>query len=424
MNKILIVDDELSIRESFALILETDYDIVVAGSGEAALKLVSDQQFDLVFLDIRMPGLNGLETLKELKELSPQTEIIMVTAVNDVQKASEAVKLGARDYVVKPFDVDHILKLADQIIKRKTIRQEGNRIKQNFNLTPPQLIGQDEKIRTILATIEKIKPEEHVLITGEVGTEKELTAQLIHHKNFGPDQPFKILNLTQNISQTKLQIQLLGQGSGSNTAELRSSLGLLEETKAGSLLINHLEHLPAKTFATLAIKEFSRSGSNTKIQLTSRLLGTSNIDLAKKNKEIFDFFAGVLIEIPPLRERLADLPLLINHFLNKYNDLYGQEVKIPAEIQNLFSNYNWPGNIQQLEGLIKRLVLISDKDVSFNNLPFDILLKSSEPLGSDFVSQFEKVYAQAVFLQVGKDKQKAADILGVNPTVLEIKLSA
>lgn len=424
MHKILVVDDELSIRESFSLILEDKYKVLQAASGEAALKNVTDQKVDLVYLDIRMPGLNGLETLEKLKNIDPDLEIIMVTAVNDVQKAGQAIKLGARDYIVKPFDVNNVLKLTEQILRRKSILSEGEEIQKKAGKRAPELIGQHERIIKILKTIEKIKNDERVLISGEAGTEKELIARIIHEKSKRADLPFYSIQLSRETSPQETKSMLFGREKGTSTVDLEAKAGLFEQVKNGTLFINNLESLPEDIFKTISTLEFSRIGpSSHSIPIEARLIGGTSSDLNVKNKELVEFFSGVFIQIPPLRQRSSDIPLLIDHFIERYSAQYGLDVKINKLALEALTGYSWPGNTLELESLTERLVLSStNNQIALEDLPIDILMKTTEGSGGNFISSFEKEYIRSAFEKRGKNKEKAAAFLGINPILLETKL--
>lgn len=404
MDKILIVDDELSIRESFSLILDGKHKIVTAASGEAALKHVSDQKIDLVYLDIRMPGIDGLETLKRMKEIDPEVDIVMVTAVNDVQKAGEAIRRGARDYIIKPFDVDAILKMTDSILLRKSLLLRVRK-------TAPVIIGRNEKIESVIKIAKAAAPKNsRVLILGEAGTEKEAVAEFIHSTGPRADLSFRSISLSGKMSPAEIESRLFGSGTGSTTADLERSPGLLDEVRGGTLFIDHVEYLPPKPITT-----------------ESRLIaGSSLAGLAEQSKEIFDSFSETLITLPPLRERLSDLPLLIEYFLEKFNEKHGKEVsEFSPEAEEIFSNYNWPGNIKELENILERLVITtSSRQITASNLPVDLLLKSSGAPGGEYLSQFEKSYIQKIVDEAGGEKEKAAAILGIKPLILESKLSA
>lgn len=424
MHKILVVDDELSIRESFSLILEDKYKVLQAASGEAALKNITDQKVDLVYLDIRMPGLNGLETLEKLKNIDPDLEIIMVTAVNDVQKAGQAIKLGARDYIVKPFDVYNVLKLTEQILRRKSILSEGEEIQKKAGKRAPELIGQHERIIKILKTIEKIKNDERVLISGEAGTEKELIARIIHEKSKRADLPFYSIQLSREMSPQEIKSMLFGREKGTSTVDLEAKAGLFELAKNGTLFINNLESLPEDIFKTISTLEFSRIGpSSHSIPIEARLIGGTRSDLNVKNKELVKFFSAAFIQIPPLRERSSDILLLIDHFIERFNAQYGLDVKINKLALEALTGYSWPGNTLELESLMERLVLASTHNqIALEDLPIDILMKTTEGSGGNFISNFEKEYIRSAFEKRGKNKQKTAAFLGINPILLETKL--
>lgn len=432
MRNVLVVDDELSIRESFSLILEDRYRVLQAASGEAALKSATDQKIDIIYLDIRMPGMDGIETLKRLKQIDPALEIIMVTAVNDVQKASQAVKLGARDYIVKPFDVNNVLRLTDQILKKRSILAEGMEIQKKTGRTSAELVGQHEKIAEILKTLEKTKEGERILIIGEKGTEKEVIARLTHEKSGRADLPFRTLSLSRSTGLLEIKSLLFGREKGSTTADLEARTGLLEQTREGTLFMDNLQALPEEVFRTIAESHFSRidtgfpsreTGGSAKIPIETRLIGGAEADLSASRNEIFKFFCGTLVHIPPLRERGSDIPLLANHFLGKYNSLHGRELKLDPFALEALVSYDWPGNTEELESLIERLVLSSsEKEITADALPLNILLKSGDSGGSGFIPLFETEYVRRAFEKSGRNKERTAAFLGINPALLETKI--
>jgi two-component system response regulator AtoC len=371
-----------------------------------------------------MPGLNGLETLKRIKEITPFLETIMVTAVNDIQKASEAIKLGARDYVVKPFEVEQIIKITEQLLRKKSILNEGTKASSAQEKTPPQLLGQSDKILKVLDDIEKIKKDERVLILGEAGVEKEAAARILHEKSSRSNFPFLAFSLSEEMPLSKIRNILFGQEKGASTVDLKSQSGILEQSREGTLFIDNLECLPEEIFKAFSSLEFSRTGSSTKSPIQSRLIGGGASDLAVRNKEIFNFFSQILIEIPPLRERISDLPILVNNFIELFSSRYQKELKITPSALSALSDYPWPGNVMELESLIERFFLFpgASREIRPEDLPLDILLKSSGNIGGDFLSRFEKEYIRTVFEKSGKDKEAASLLLGINPTVLETKI--
>lgn len=399
MPKILVVDDELSIRESFKLILEGRYELLLAASGEAALKIIADQPVDLAFLDIRMPGLNGLETLRQIKELNPAVEIVMVTAVNDVSKANEAIRHGARDYVVKPFDVNGILKLTEQLLRRKAILAEGSRLKQAAQV--------GIELFSLQGALDQVKGAKRVLLIGETGTEKAGFARLL-------DPNCQVLSLSSDLPLSRIKTLLFGRDQGASTADLQSETGILERGKNGTIFIDNLELLPAELLTKLKSASFTREGGETKIDFTGRLIGGA--------RKKIDSFADLEIALPPLRERPADIPLLLNFFLEQFNSLYGREVKIELAAIEALSGYSWPGNIEELKQVVTRLVLgARGQTAGLNDLPLAILAKEGRPAEGDYLAEFEKSYIGRIMEATANQPDAAAAILGIAPQVLAAK---
>jgi len=399
MPKILVVDDELPIRESFSLVLGDRYKTLLAASGEGALKTVTDQKIDLAYLDIRMPGLDGLETLKRMKQIDPELEVIMVTAVNDVQKAAEAIKLGARDYIIKPFDVDTILKMTDSILRRKSLLGEGEAVQKLAR--PTRLIGQSEKIVAINKSLEKIAAKEMpVLIAGERGTEKETLARAIHENSAHKGSSFQAIDLSASMSAAEIKTKLFGKGSGTTTIDLEKIIGLFEKNRGGTVFINNSEFLPAEMLSLLPADVRFIAGSSS---------------------AVIDRFWETVFTLPPLRERTSDLPLLIEHFAESWAEKYGKdEIKISPEASEILANYSWPGNTEELSDLLERLIISSTSDeITAADLPVDLLLTGFGSPGSNYLAAFEKSYIRKISDELGGDKEKVAAALKVSPAFLE-----
>lgn len=410
-NKVLVIDDELSIRESFSLILEDKYQVLLAASGEGALKTIADNKVDLAFLDIRMPGLDGLETLKRLKDLDPELEVIMVTAVNDVQKANQAVKLGARDYLIKPFDVDAVIKIAQNILHRKELEQSGTALLEIASQTQPQLVGQSERLKEILKSIAKVAvTDQRVLITGEAGTEKAVVAELIHRQSPRSQSPFVTFSLTAAMSPEAIKQRLLGGGKGSTTADLQRLSGVVESARGGTLLLDHIDHLPAELVASLPTEVRWIGGS----QLT---------EAADQSKTAREFFAQAAFHLPPLRERTVDFPFIVKYFIDKICHRLGKEtVEITGDALAILADYNWPGNTAELAALLEQLLITtSSTRLSADNLPLHLLL-SKAGAGSDYFNQFENHYCRRLYTEAGQDKEKTASLLGISTDLLASKL--
>jgi DNA-binding NtrC family response regulator len=379
MPKVLVIDDELSIRESFSLILEDDYDVKLASSGEAALKILNESPADIIFLDIRMPGMNGIETLRKIKEQDPTAEVIMVTAINDVQKASEAVRLGAREYVVKPFEVDQILALTKKMLTKKNILNQETKVQIALIASEYKLIGQSDRIKEIEKSIRSLKGHEKILITGETGTEKETLAAIIHYGSPNREKSFHSISLTESIYQ--LPAPAL-EGSG-------------------TLFINNIEYLTKEMLS--------------QINPALRLIAGSQDDVSKINRDVFEAFSNVILTLPPLRKRVIDIPLLINYYLEKFNRQYHKHTAFDPQIMEAFANYPWPNNTLELEITIERMVLSSKKLITLLDLPFSILVNTSGKSLNSLVADFQDEYSAFVFEKSGKDSKKASSILGVTP---------
>jgi len=411
-STILIVDDEMSIRESFNLILSDKYKLFLAASGEAAVKYAVDQKIDLVFLDIRMPGIDGIETLKRLKDVSPSTEVIMVTAVNEVQKAAQAVKIGARDYVIKPFDVEAIQKLAADLLTRKSLQEETKKLShkgQEFGL-----IGQSARITEINLLLESARKKRGgVLIVGEEGVEKERAARSV--LSFGEEFLSLDLKCARGPQLKKL---LLGEKRGQNLIELSKVEGLLDKAEHGALFLDNAELMPADLQETLSQSDFK-----------GRLIFGTTADLkaAGFNEGLLEKASETVINIPPLRERSQDLQLLLDHFLEIFSLKQGRSFKgfAPQALEALTS-YVWPGNHEEMELTVQLLSLTSaGPTIEAADLPLNILLakESFTALSADeLFSQFERAHLKQVLDRVGGDRGKASSLLGLNRAALDSKL--
>ena len=424
---ILIVDDELSIRESFTLILGKEFKVVTAASGEAALKRIIDEKVDLVYLDIRMPGMNGIETLKRIKEIDSSVEVIMVTAVNDVGSAGAAIKLGAKDYVVKPFDVNDILNRTRSIVikaQTKSIKPFGKE----------ELIGNCRQMLNIKKTVEQLsRKDSSVLIVGEKGLEAEQIASIIGHES---DKQFKILSVSAGFKSSVL----FGSERGSFTDEFSREAGLLEESGSGILFIRNIELLPKEAQAKLAQamskKEYSREGSPSAIPLDVRLIAETSVNLkdlvkeGKFDKELYNIIGETIIELPAVRMRESDIPALINHYFEKFCDLYDRKVNVSPDAFEVLSAYSWPGNLTEMSNTIETIVLTLDKEELLpDDLPLDILIKS--PSGGrpyttleNIEGKFEKAHILNVLKKAGESKEKASALLGIQQKTLESKLES
>ena len=424
---ILIVDDESSIRESFSLILGKEFKLVAAASGEAALKRIVDEKVDLVYLDIRMPGMNGIETLKRIKEIDKGVEVIMVTAVNDVGSAGAAIKLGAKDYVVKPFDVSDILNRTRSIV----IKTQTKTFKP---FRKEELIGNSRHILNTKRIVEQLSQKDsNILISGEKGLEGELLAAIISGES---GKQLKVLNASSDLKSAVL----FGREKGSFTQEFGKESGVLEEANGGILFIRNIELLPkdaqTKLAHALSKKEVSREGSLSAVPIDLRLIAETSANLkelvkeGKFDKELHNMISEAVIELPPLRQRESDIPILIEHYLEKLCGQYDKKIIVPAETLDILTSYSWPGNLAELSNTMETIVLTLAKEkLEPDDLPLDILIKS--PAGGrpfttleNIEGRLEAAHILNVYKKAGQSKEKASAMLGIQQKTLESKLES
>ncbi|MFH1617979.1 MAG: response regulator [Candidatus Margulisiibacteriota bacterium] len=405
---VLIVDDELSIRESFNLILQDKYCVTLAATGETAAAEVASNKFDLVYLDIRMPGMNGLETLKKIRKLNPSQEVIMVTAVNDVQSASEAINIGARDYVVKPFDVEQILSITDRVIRGNRLLKESGR--PGFVKNIPQLPGNSLAASNIKEFIHNEGPKGlNVLITGEEGTEKEWVAGLLHKNSARSSFVFEVIDIAQFPSY-ELEGAIFGKSQGESISLLKHKAGCLERAEGGTIFADNIHLLPVEIQARLL--EYSgdvRIISATPINLSQT---TFNISLIEK-------LSQAKTHIPSLRERAEDAVPIFLHFI-------GGTLEVTPRVADIVGAYPWPGNVEELSAFADQMGFVCQEKVNVEDLPFKLLTAEQNMTTlsfEDLWEDFEKKYVSMVLSETRQDKKAAARILGLGENVLESKLS-
>jgi DNA-binding NtrC family response regulator len=423
---ILIVDDELSIRESFTIILGQEFNVITSASGEAALKKIIDEKVDLVFLDVRMSGISGIDTLKRMKEIDPEIPVIMVTAVNDVGHAGAAIKLGARDYVVKPFDVQDILNKARAItLGRSTLPYKL--------LSHDPLVGTSDHIEHIRELTEELsKQDSSLLLIGETGVEVENVARSIaDHANI----PLKVFNVTPSTKED----ELFGKEKGSFTDEFERSTGILEDSTNSLLLMNNIDLLPhdlqSKLKDAITKMEISRLGSYSKVKINVRIAAHTSADLKTLSendnfdKGLYQLLSGHIIEISPLRTRQSDIPVLIGHYLELFNKKYLKKISVSEAAMEVLSSYPWPGNITELINTIEASVLSAKgQGVTTDDLPLDMLIATTS--GSRFATfdhietYCEKEHVHNALKYSGNNREKAANLLGMQLSALETKIES
>ena len=370
MGKILIVDDEKNITSSFKKLLEKEgHNAVIASSAEDGLKIAKGNVMDLVVMDIRMPGMSGLEAFSKFKEIDNKIPIIIMTAFGTTETAIEAMRLGAYEYIIKPFDIPSMKRLIEKALESGRLMRTEVTYKTEEETKGDRIIGSSDKMQQIYKLIGQVAASDvAVLLRGESGTGKELIARAVYHYSKRKDKPFLIMN-SAAIPDTLLESELFGCEKGAFTDARERRIGKLEQCDGGTLFLDEIGDMPASTQAkmlrVLEDKSFERLGGNTTIKVNVRLVTATNKNLeslikeGKFREDLYYRLNAITITIPPLHERREDIPEIAQYFLLKYSKELGKEMtKIAPEALNILENNEWPGNVRELENVIKKAVVV------------------------------------------------------------------
>lgn len=386
-KRILIIDDEESFRHMLSVILKKEkYDVETASNGEEGLQKVADSPFDQILCDIRMPQMDGLEFLREVQKMGVNATIIMMSAYGTVDSAIEAMKLGAYDYISKPFKPDEIILTLKKAEERERLRRENEllrkEIKKEYSFE--NIVSKNEKMQKIFEVIKKVaKYKSTILITGESGTGKELVARALHYNSDRSQNPFIPINCGA-IPENLLESELFGHEKGAFTDAIRTKKGLFEEADDGTLFLDEIGELPlqlqVKLLRVLQDGEIRRVGDSKSIQIDVRIIAATVKDLVKEVSEgrfrddLFYRLHVFPIHIPPLRERQEDIPLLVAHFVQKHSlSLNKNVLGINPKALAALMNYRWFGNVRELENTIERAMVLTDEsNIELENLPIEI----------------------------------------------------
>jgi DNA-binding NtrC family response regulator len=447
-RKVLVVDDDPGVRESLRMVLKERYEPMLTGSGEEALAAFGDLRPDVVLLDVLMPGLDGLEVLERLKSGDPRTPIIMLTATKTVKTAVTAMKLGAFDYVSKPFDVEELLIIIERATRdaAREAELESLRWEVGRRYNPSNIIGNNPRMQQIFRTIGIVAPlKTTVLITGESGTGKELIAKAIHYQSPRAERALVTLNCAA-IPENLLESELFGHERGSFTDAHARKLGQFELADQGSIFLDEIGEmapsLQAKLLRVIEQGELMRVGGKQTIHVDVRIIAATNRDLEKAMREaafrpdLFYRLNVVSMHLPPLRDRPEDLPLLIKHFVTSKSQQIGiPEKRISPEAVDAMLRYSWPGNVREVENVIERILVLSDHDpISVDDLPENVRLGRVESSSiqqqvlrqqktlTDAVDEFERDIIQAALQHVDYNQTRAADLLGTTRRILKYRM--
>ena len=439
MSRILVVDDELSMRDFLSIMLKKEgHEVVAAENGGSALKVIQSEIFDLLITDIKMPGMDGMEVLKTAKEVSPETVVIMITAFATTGTAVEAMKLGAYDYITKPFKVDEIRLVIQKALEKRHLRKENILLRREIASRAgfSNFIGTSAAMQKVFSLIRQVADTKStVLITGESGTGKELVAKAIHFNSSRNGGPFVTVNCAA-LPETLLESELFGYMKGAFTGATSNKQGLFEAANGGTIFLDEIgattPALQIKLLRVLQEREFMRVGGTVDIKMDARVLAASNRELLTEvskgtfREDLYYRLNVIPINLPALRDRREDIPLLVEFFLKKFSG--GKEPKkITPEAINLLMNHRWQGNVRELENTVERLVILADGDrIGHEHIPenFKSVRSYPELITTDIpdegldmeklLENIEKNLLLKALEKTGGVKTEAAKLLGLS----------
>ena len=433
MKRILVVDDEKSIRDSLKVILEYEkYGVVLAASGQEALSVLDGDGIDLVLLDIKMPGMDGLEVLQEMKRRDPQTVVVIISGHGTISTAVEATKLGAYDFLEKPLARDRLLLTIRNGIAKRTLAEENIDLRKRI-FRDSTILGRSEKIHHILETIQKVgSTQARVLIVGENGTGKELVARAIHEHSPRKDGPFIEVNCAA-IPEELIESELFGHEKGAFTGAIDRRIGKFELADGGTLFLDEIGDMSlsaqAKVLRVLEENKLQRIGGSENIQIDVRVLAATNKNLLEETRhnrfreDLYYRLTVVPIYVPPLRERADDIPLLVAHFLKEacLQNSVPQKDIVPDAL-HMLQRYHWPGNVRELRNAIERMVILSSGE-SILKVDVENVIRGTGSGPTDFVTDAKtfqdfKEQAEKVFLE----RRLSANNWNITQTAVELKM--
>jgi len=446
-SRILVVDDEPGMREFLEIMLQKDnYLVETASDGAEAIQRIESDLFDLAVVDVQMPVMNGIEVLKRINEKSPETTVIMITAFASHETAIDAMKLGAYDYITKPFKIDEIKLVIKKALDKKRLERENSRLRKELETKYGfgNIIGRSPSIIKIFELIKRVSElKVNVLLTGESGTGKELVARAIHYSGTRHEGPFVPVNCGA-IPETLMESELFGYRRGAFTGALRDKKGLFEEANGGTIFLDEIAdlplHLQVKLLRAIEEKSIRPLGSTEPVLIDIRVIAATNKKLEDEvakgrfREDLFYRLNVIKITLPPLRERREDISPLAIHFIGKYSREMGKDIRgISPKALEILENYHYPGNVRELENIIARCValetlnvirqetlpqLVSGKDY----LDLETGFSSSASLDT-LLGSVEKKMIEKALRSTGGNKTEAAKLLGITLRSLRYRLA-
>ena len=436
VERIVVIDDEASTRRLMEQTLKKQgYEVLLASNGDEGLRIVMEENPDVTLLDIKLPDTNGIELLQKIRQLNSDTVVIMATAMDDLKVAVNAMKLGAYDYINKPFHINDLILTVNKAMDISRLRREVVSLKEerNRNAGIEEIIGVSTHIQGVLSMVKKISESEAstILIQGETGTGKELIAKALHYESSRRDKPFMSINCSA-VPENLLESELMGHEKGAFTDANSLRKGIFEMGDGGTVFLDEIGDMPlqmqTKLLRILGERSFRRVGGAKDINVDVMVISATNKDLSKEaidgtfRKDLYYRLQVIPIEIKPLRERRDDIIPLIKHFINYFNKKFRKRVKsISPETEKLLLEYSWPGNVRELKNVVERVMLLGDGDIlTTEYLPVEMTNKGSKGKGA-FI--FKLPHEGVAIEEVEKDLLKQAlDLTSYNQTKSAKKL--
>ncbi len=444
--KILIAEDEKAQRELLEGFLKKEgFSVEAASNGRQAIEKIEAAFFDIAFLDYKMPELDGLQTLREIRKRFPDLPVVMMTAYGTVETAVASMKEGALDYLTKPIDLEELLLIIQKVLERSTLIRENRDLKARLQerYTFQNIIYGSLKMEEVMGLIARVAPSQAtVLIRGESGTGKELIANAIHYASARSEKPFVKMSCSA-IPETLLESELFGHEKGAFTGAIQKRIGRFEEADSGTLFLDEIGDLSASTqvklLRILQEKEFQRLGSNLNLKTDVRIITATHRNLEEAmrkglfREDLYYRLNVISIHLPPLRERKEDIPLLIDHFLKKYSEINQKKIQdLSKEARTILSRHPYPGNVRELENLIERAVVLCRGEViTTQDLPFHLQEGPSEKVWEisgktktlpDSLGEIERDLIVKALHQHQGVQTRAAESLGISERVLRYKM--
>ncbi|MFC1618812.1 sigma-54-dependent transcriptional regulator [Candidatus Neomarinimicrobiota bacterium] len=451
MGQILVIDDHQNTRDALSKILSSKgLEPIAKESAEEALDSFASQEIDLIITDLKLPGISGMDLLKQIRKIDDHIPVILITAYATVATAVEAIKLGAYDYITKPFSVDEIEIKVDKALatryltaKNRSLQMENEYLREEARLHFSEMIGRSEPMQQIFELVKKVAPTNSpVLITGESGTGKELIARAVHYNSPRQDKPFVKVSCS-TLAEGVLESELFGHEKGAFTGAHRRKPGRFEVAGEGTIFLDEIGDIPLSTqvklLRVLQEKEFERVGGTETLRMKARLITATNHNLLEGIKDktfredLYYRLNVVGIEMPPLRDRKDDIPLLVQHFIENYRRETAKKIRgIDADALELLIHYPWPGNVRELENVIERaMVLAPGESITIGELPPNFAqeaVESDEQILSGKqryaikLQEHEKRLIETAYRENNENISQTAKALGLNRTTLRYKM--